>query len=213
MSRYDTEEEQVEAIKSWWKKNGTQVLSLLLVGVIAISGWRYWTNTQYVESANASSLFELLQINMQKGTFGEVSREALKLIQEQPDSPYAAGAALLYAKYSLDKGDTDAALQQFKWVAESAKDAQLKNSAQLSIARVYVDQKAFDEANKSLSILAKANLQGAEKATFDYVSGLVALAQSKNEDAFAAFKNVTINAKAEKNLIGLAQIQLDDLSK
>lgn len=213
MSRYDTEEEQVEAIKSWWKKNGTQVLSLLLVGVIAISGWRYWTNTQYVESANASSLFELLQINMQKGSFGEVSREALKLIQEQPDSPYATGAAMLYAKYSLDKGDTDAALQQFKWVSESAEDAQLRNSAQLSIARIYADQKAFDEANQSLSILAKANLQGAEKASFDYVSGLVALAQSKSEDAFAAFKNVTANAKAEKNLIGLAQIQLDDLSK
>lgn len=27
MSRYETEEDQVEAIKQWWQKNGTQLLS------------------------------------------------------------------------------------------------------------------------------------------------------------------------------------------
>ena len=87
MSRYDTEEEQVEAIKTWWKKNGTQLLTAILVVVLAVSGWRYWTNTQYVNSVNASSINELLQANYQQGSFGEVSREALKLMQEQPESP------------------------------------------------------------------------------------------------------------------------------
>ncbi|HHS99638.1 MAG TPA: tetratricopeptide repeat protein, partial [Thiomicrospira sp.] len=61
MSRYETEEEQIEAFKSWWKKNGTQLLSAILVVVLVFSGWRYWTNTKYVESVNASSTYELLQ--------------------------------------------------------------------------------------------------------------------------------------------------------
>ena len=213
MSRYETEEEQVDAIKSWWKKNGTQLLSLLLVGVIAISGWRYWTNTQHVESVNASTLFEVLQINMQRGTFGEVSREALKLIQEQPESPYSVGAAMLYAKYSLDKGEAEEALGHLSWVAENAKDAQLRNSARLNMARVQADLKQFDAANENLAFLTKANLKGAEKAVFDYVSGLVALAQLKNDDAHLAFKRVVENDLAEQNLLGLAQIQVDDLAK
>ena len=213
MSRYDTEDEQLEAIKAWWKKNGSQLLTVILIGVIAFSGWRYWTNTKWVESTNASSLFEVLQGSMQQGTFGEVSREALKLIQEQPESPYAIGAAMLYAKYSLEKGDVDEAIQHLTWVSEMAEDTQLRNLALLRVARIHVDIKSFEAAEKNLANLALAKLTSAEKANFDYVSGLATLAQGKQDVARKAFEDVVMNADAEKNLMGLAQIQLDDLSK
>ncbi len=212
MSRYETEDEQVEAIKSWWKKNGTQLLTLILVGVIAISGWRYWKNTQYVDSANASSLFEALQVNMQRGSFGEVSREALKLIQEQPDSPYAVGAAMMYAKYSLDKGETEEALSHYTWITENAQDAQLRNIAYINLARIQMDLQQFDKAQKQLDFLTKANLKGAEKSVLDYVSGLLAIAQDNPEEALLSFKRVVENNKTESNLLGLAQVQLDDLT-
>ena len=213
MSRYETEDEQLEAIKAWWKKNGSQLLTVILIGVLAFSGWRYWTNTQWVESTNASSLFEVLQSSMQQEKFGEVSREALKLIQEQPESPYAIGAAMLYAKYSLEKGETEEAIKHLTWVSKTAEDTQLRNLALLRVARIQADKKSFADAEKSLTALSQANLNGAEKANFDYISGLVALAQSKVDVAQQAFQNVVTNADAEKNLMGLAQIQLDDLSK
>ncbi len=213
MSRYETEDEQLEAIKAWWKKNGSQLLTVILIGVLAFSGWRYWTNTQWVESTNASSLFEVLQGSMQQDKFGEVSREALKLIQEQPESPYAIGAAMLYAKYSLEKGEVEEAIKHLTWVSNTAEDTQLRNLALLRVARIQADKKSFADAEQSLTTLAQANLNGAEKANFDYVSGLVALAQSKVDVAQQAFQNVVANADAEKNLMGLAQIQLDDLSK
>ena len=212
MSRYETEDEQVEAIKSWWKKNGTQLLSALLVVVIAISGWRYWTNAQYIDSANASSLFEALQVNMERGTFGEVSREALKLIQEQPDSPYAVGAAMMHAKYSLDKGETEDALAQYSWITENAKDAQLRNTAYISLARIQIDLQNLDAAQAHLDFLTKANLKGAEKSVLDYLFGLMAIAKSDSESAQLAFKRVVENEQTEANLLGLAQIQLDDLA-
>ncbi|VAW49814.1 FIG00449901: hypothetical protein [hydrothermal vent metagenome] len=213
MSRYETEDEQVEAIKSWWKKNGTQLLSALLVIVIAISGWRYWTNSQYIDSANTSSLFEALQVNMQRGTFGEVSREALKLIQQQPDSPYAVGAAMMYAKYSLDKGELEEAIAKLTWITENAKDAQLRNTARLDLARIQIDLQALDLAQAHLDFLMKANLKGAGKSVLDYVSGLMAITQSDFEGAQLAFKRVIENDKTEANLLGLAQIQLDDLAQ
>ncbi|MDA3808198.1 MAG: tetratricopeptide repeat protein [Thiomicrorhabdus sp.] len=213
MSRYDTEDEQLDAIKAWWKKNGSQLLTVILVGVLAFSGWRYWTNTKSVESTNASSLYEVLQVSMQQGNFGEVSREALKLVQEQPESPYAIGAAMLYAKYSLEKGDTDEAIQHLTWVTESAEDPQLRNLALLRVARIHADINDFEGADKNLTTLSQADLNGAEKANFDYISGLVALAEGKEDLALQAFKNVVMNEDAEKNLMGLAHIQLDDLSK
>ncbi len=211
MSRYETEEEQVEAIKSWWKKNGTQLLTVVLIGVLAVAGWRYWMNAQYVDSANASTIFEVLQGNMQQGTFGEVSREALKLIQEQPESPYAVGAAMMYAKYSLDKGELEDALSHYRWIIEHSKDAQLRNIAYINLARIQIDLQQFDMAKVQLEHLDKAHLQGAEKSVLDYVSGLLALAQKEPEAAALAFKRVVDNEKTDSNLLGLAQIQLDDL--
>lgn len=213
MSRYETEDEQLDAIKAWWKKNGSQLLTVILIGVLAFSGWRYWTNSKWVESTNASSLFEVLQSSMQQGKFGEVSREALKLVQEQPESPYAIGAAMLYAKYSLEKGETDEAIQHLTWVSETAEDTQLRNLALLRVARIQADIKSFEAAEKNLTSLSQANLNGAEKANFDYISGLVALAQGSEVVAQQAFQNVVMNVDTEKNLMGLAQIQLDDLSK
>ncbi|WP_019555827.1 YfgM family protein [Thiomicrorhabdus arctica] len=213
MSRYETEDEQLDAIKAWWKKNGSQLLTVILIAVLVFSGWRYWSNAKSVESTNASSLFEVLQGSMQQGTFGEVSREALKLVQEQPESPYAIGAAMLYAKYSLEKGDTDEAIQHLTWVSETAEDTQLRHLALLRVARIQADTNAFAAAEKNLNTLSQANLDRAEKANFDYVSGLVALAQGNEAVAQQAFEQVVTNVDTEKNLLGLAQVQLDDLSK
>ena len=213
MSRYETEEEQIEAFKSWWNKNGTQLLSGVLVVVLALSGWRYWTNTQYVESANASSMYEVLQANLQQGSFGEVSREALKLIQEQPKSPYAAGAALLFATYNYDKGDTQEAIDHLNWVANNTEDSALKVTAHIRLARIYTDSKSFTEAEAQLTQLESMNLSGAARGNLDYATGMVALQQQDSEKAFSAFSAVINNPETEKNLLGLAQIQLDDLAK
>ncbi|WP_321326735.1 YfgM family protein [Thiomicrorhabdus sp.] len=213
MSRYETEEEQIEAFKSWWNKYGTQLLTAILVVVLAFSGWRYWTNTKYVEAANASSMYELLQANMQQGTFGEVTREALKLIQEQPESPYSAGAAMLLATYSYDKGDMDDAIDHLSWVVTNSPDIALKATAHIRLARIFTDQKKFDEAEAQLVELKDLDLKGAAKGDVDYVAGMLALKRNKTDDAHTAFTAVVQNPETEKNLLGLAQIQLDDLAK
>lgn len=211
MSRYETEEEQVEAIKAWWKKNGTSLLTAILVFVVAFSGWRYWNNYNQVQATNASSLFEVMQLNMQQGTFGEVSREALKLMQEQPESPYASAAAMLMAKYSFSKGEFSEAQQHLEWVNEHAQDEMLKHTAMMRLARVLADQKQFAEAQSVMDKLNAQALLPAEKSHYDYISGLMALAQNDVTSASSAFKAVVENAGASKTLQGLAQIQLDDL--
>ena len=213
MSRYETEEEQVEAFKNWWNKNGTQVLSAILVVVVAVAGWRYYTNTQYVNSVNASSMYELLVSHSQQGTFGEVSREALKLMQEQPESPYAAGAALLHASFNLEKGEAEEAKTHLNWVLANSTDQAMKATAMLRLARVMADQQDFAGAQSQLQSLQAMKLNGTQQGSLDYVTGLVALQQSDREAAYSAFEKVVNNPDTEQNLLGLAQIQLDDLAK
>lgn len=213
MSRYETEEEQVEAIKAWWKKNGTQLLSGVLVLVIAVSGWRFWDQYQTTQATNASAVFEVLQLNMQQGTFGEVSREGLKLMQEQPESPYAAGAALLVAKYHFEKGDYAQAQEPLQWVLDHSSDSSLKQVATLRKARIFADQQQLEEAKSTLDTLNRSQLTGASVGIYDYVSGLLALSQGQDVEAFDAFEKVVGNPDASKTLKGIAQLQLDDLPR
>lgn len=213
MSRYETEEEQIDAIKKWWNKNGTQLLSAVLVIVLAVSGWRYWTNTQYVNAANASSMHELLQLNFQQGSFGEVSREALKLMQEQPQSPYAASVALMHATFSYKKGEVNQAIENLNWVLDNAQESHLKVVAQTRLARIFADQDNFTEAQNMIAALNSQKLNATQQGNVDYIAALIALAQGEKTQAFDMFNKVVSNADAEQNLVSLAQIQLDDLAK
>lgn len=211
MSRYETEEEQVDAIKAWWKKNGTSLLTAVLIFVLTFSGWRYWNNYNQVQAINASTTFEIMQLNMQQGTFGEVSREALKLMQDQPSSPYASAAAMLMAKYAFSKGEVVEAQQHLEWVQEHAKDKVLKNTAMMRLARVLADKKQFDQAKIVMDEIRASKLMPTEKGHFDYILGVIALEQGDVTGAREAFKSVIDNLATPQTLQGIAQIQLDDL--
>ena len=54
MELYDTEEQQVEAIKDWWKENGKAVALGAVVGLGGIFGWRYYQDMQ-VSAQDAAS--------------------------------------------------------------------------------------------------------------------------------------------------------------
>lgn len=213
MSRFETEEEQIDAIKTWWKKNGTALLTAVLVVVIAISGWRYWQNTTFVENANASATFEILQSKSVQGQFGDVAREALKLMNELPESPYATAAALLHAKFSMEKGEVEEAKTHLQWAIDHAPSAELKAVSQLRMTRLLIDAKDLDAAQTVLSQIAVGKQSNAMLADVDYIKALIALSQNKIDEARAAFQAVLDNEHTDDNLRGLTEIQLADLAK
>lgn len=210
--KYETEEEQVEAIKNWWKQNGTQLLLGILVIVLVYTGWQYWQNKKYAESVYASSVFEAMQVRAEQGKLGDVAREGLKLMEQQPDSPYSTGVALLLAKFYSQKGEKDRVIENYQWAVKHAADASLKTVAQLRFARYYVDQKQFDKAQAQMDAIQVASLVPAEKANYDYVSGTLALFQGKTAEAKKLFTSVVENKEADDNIKAVAQLQLDDLT-
>ena len=42
MENYDSEQEQVEDIKKWWKENGRSVIAGLVIGLGGMVGWKSW---------------------------------------------------------------------------------------------------------------------------------------------------------------------------
>lgn len=213
MSRYETDDDQLEAIKQWWRENGKQLVLAVLVAVAAAAGWNYYQQMQYNQAVHASRTFELLQLKAQQGQFQDVAREAERLKTEYPDSPYASGAALLLATYFYEKKhDVKSALAQLDWTIVHAPEKALKTVARLRAARVLANQREFDKAQTYLKQVNPAKLPEAGQALYAYVEGELALFKGDESAARSAFEKVLAHKDVEADLKQLAQLQLDDLT-
>jgi predicted negative regulator of RcsB-dependent stress response len=57
---YETEEEQLDAVKRWWKENGQSTIIGLVLGVAVILGWNYWQSHKKAQSEQASAIYSQL---------------------------------------------------------------------------------------------------------------------------------------------------------
>ena len=57
MDVYTTEEEQVQAIKQWWKENAVSLIAGIVIGLAVLGGYRFWTETKQNQAQQASVLY------------------------------------------------------------------------------------------------------------------------------------------------------------
>jgi len=147
INEYETEEQQVEALKKWWKENGTSLIVGLFVGVSALFGWRYYVQQNSVHAVHASDIYmQVMQSAVTKNVDDRIIDFQNQLINEYADTPYAALSALALAKVEYEKGNTDDAVTQLELAIKHANDDVIKQIASLRLASVYLEQKKYDEA-------------------------------------------------------------------
>lgn len=153
MNEYETEEQQVEALKKWWKENGTSLLVGLLVGVSGLFGWRYYVDQTHYHAVQASDLYmQVLQstaINMVDDKTIDINNT---LINEFSDTPYAALSSLALAKSEYEKDNVDVAIAQLELAVKHASDDVIKQIANLRLVKVYIEQEKYDQALTLLSL-------------------------------------------------------------
>ncbi|MFV9614680.1 MAG: YfgM family protein [Gammaproteobacteria bacterium] len=152
MSEYETEEQQVEALKKWWKENGTSLIVGLFVGVSALFGWRYYVEQNNIHALQASDLY--MQV-MQSAALQRVDDKTIdinnKLINEYSDTPYAALSSLALAKVEYEKDNVDVAVAQLELAIKHASDDQIKQISSLRLVQLYIEQKQYNEAEVLLN--------------------------------------------------------------
>ena len=57
MNEYETEEQQLEALKKWWKENATSLILGLAIGVSGLFGWRYYLDQNHMHAVMASDMY------------------------------------------------------------------------------------------------------------------------------------------------------------
>lgn len=146
MSVYQTEEEQLQAIKKWWHRYSTPILFLFSVCLLAVSGVRYWNWYQEKQLTQASLQFERLIAAYSDNDEKQIMAFSNSIINGYNKSVYADVAHLIMAKLHATKGEPVEAMQQLDDVVKHSQVNSFKQIAKIRLARLALSQKQFDSA-------------------------------------------------------------------
>jgi len=205
---YDHEEqEQLATLKAWWNQFGNIITWLLIIGLAAYAGWTGWNYYQRSQTAQAGQLYEELQKAVAAKDNGKIQRATTDMTAKFGGTPYAQMAALAAAKAAFDANDLKTAKAQLQWVVDNGKSDEYKAIAKIRLAGILLDEKAYDEGLKLLAGEFPAQFAGLAADR----KGDILVAQSKIEDARAAYKTALDKTDEKNPARQLIQLKLDAL--
>lgn len=203
---YDTEEEQLEALKRWWKENGQSAMVGLVAGIAIILGWNYWHDHQQEQSNQASVLYDQLL----KAVSADQNDAADKLadrIQEQfSNTEYAAYSGLLQAKVKVAKNDMAGAKSVLeKLVAHSNEET--SNLAKIRLVRLMMANGDFEKALQLVNDVDPAKISEFA-GNYDELVGDLYVALDRLDQARSSYQKAMENGYKSP----LLQLKIDDLT-
>ena len=208
MAVYDLEEqEKISALKAWWDQYGnivSAIVTALCVTIIAVQGWRWYTRAQ---AEKAAVLYTAISQAAQSSANDKAKDAGAQLLDKYPSSAYAPRGALLLAKIAIDAGDRAQAKTHLQWVVDHASEDELKQIARIRIAYVLLDEKAYDEALRTLDAKHDEQLDG----MYADVKGDILSAAGKPSEARAAYQEALTKLDPKGQQRTLVQLKLDSL--
>jgi predicted negative regulator of RcsB-dependent stress response len=180
---YDSEREQLDAIKRWWKENGQAVVIGVVLGLGGILGWRSWQSYQENQAARASAEYEQLVASLNAGARERATQEAKQILAEYADTTYGSLTSLLLARVYAEQQKWAEAAGELRRVMDNGKPQPLRQVARLRLARVLTQQGQLEDA---LSVLAPSP-DAAFAAAYHETRGDVLLAKGDLDGARGAY--------------------------
>ena len=207
MDNYETEEQQVEAIKKWWSENYKMVIAVTILGLGGIVGVQQWKQHKMTEAQTASVEYDHILKAVTDNQGSAISQQVNTMQAEFSKYPYAALSTLLEAKTMVDTGKLLDAEKKYQWVIDNGQSQSLQHIARINLATVMSAQGKNEKALEVLNVE-----QGNFKASYLETKGdiLVALnrineAKSAYDQALQAYAAIGANAqilKVKRNDLG-----------
>ncbi len=208
MEIYNTEEQQVEAIKRFFREHGLSMAAGIVLGLGGLYGFRFYQAKQ-LEAQEAQSAAYAVLVDKAAAEGADKKAwltDAQKFIVDHKDSNYSHLAALLAAKEAVVLKDYATAEQQLSTVATSSKVPEVVAVAQLRLARVQAEQAKYKEALATLN----ATMPAAFAAQQNELKGDVLLRSGDEVAALAAYKAAQAGSEVGKN--PLLDVKLNELA-
>lgn len=178
------EQEQVDALKAFWKQYGALLTWALVIALGSYAAWNGWKAYERDRATKAGALFEELDKSLQAADLERAARVQTDLRERYPGTAWAAQGALTLSRAQFDGGKPDEALASLQWVMAHAESVELRALARLRAAGLHLDAGRHEEA---LKMLEPAELKGFEALAADR-RGDVFQAQGKAAQAVEAYR-------------------------
>ena len=209
MAAFDLQEqEQIEAIRSFWHSWGRWLalaLTFVCLGYLGFQGWQMYQRKQ---AAAAGEYYAQIESHLERGQQDKLAPLFQSLKQEYASTAYANRAALIEARLAFEAGQFAPARASLEWVIEHTKEEAIRDLARWRLAAVLLDEKQFDRA---LAELTKPHTDGFAGSFLD-LKGDVLVAKGDIAAARSAYRAAL--QKLEKSASpsrSLTEIKLDAL--
>jgi len=203
---HQTEEQQVEAIKSFWSNNGNAIIAGLAIGFAGFIGLNYYNDHKLQQELNTSEAYQtMIEAASEDTAAFEVAGKAF--IAENPTSSYAMLTAIALAKEAAVKEDWAQAETYLSTAIEKSVDDGIKAVATVRLARVQLQLEKYEQALATLTPALPASFN----AGVEEVKGDIYLKQGKTELARNAYQAAIDDASDGTN--PALQMKLDDLAQ
>jgi len=215
---YQTEEQQIEQLKDWWKENGTSLLVGAALGLSGFFGWKFWNEKQVIEQESASNLYVSMTEYIGKEDASKLIENANLVKAKHPDSSYAILASFHLVKVAVEEKKYDEAAAELKWIIDNHKGNELTDIAKIRLARILIAQQ---KAEQALALLTFSDDSGYFELA-NLVKGDAFSALNKKQEALEAYQlaaNVgkttanhsTLNIKIDE--LKLSELELTEVAK
>ncbi|MEJ2360274.1 MAG: tetratricopeptide repeat protein [Gammaproteobacteria bacterium] len=208
MSEHMTEEEQVEALKKWWRDNGTAIIIGIVVGLAVVIGVRYWFSYKETRALHASDAYNNFTAAIAKKDKALSQKLAAEMLDKYKGTSYAALTAMWLAKQDVTANKLPEAAKHLRWAVDHPGYKTISLIARDRLARVLVAENKLDEALKVLDAVKDQTFE----PRFAMVKGDILSKQGKTVQAREAYQLALTDptlAGKERNLV---QMKMDNLS-
>ena len=210
MDIYQTEDEQVEALKKWWEENGKSAIFGVVLGLMAIFGWREWKDYEAQQAASASQLYQEMIIATRDQKADKAGEKAKEIVAEYESTAYEVFAKLGLAKNAVANGELDKARENLQWALDNTRQDSLRHVITLRIADVLIAQNKLSEAN---TLLGNNTNRGEFSASYLQMEGDVQRLEGNVDAAVEAYQKAVSIAQESGLDTSILDMKLDDLGR
>lgn len=206
MEIYQTEEQQVDALKRYWKENGNAIIAGLVIGFAGFIGFNLYKDHVMEQEIAASDAYQAVIENVGKDE-QVFTQQGEKFIADNAESAYASLTALSLAKEAAGHKDWAKVESYLTTAIEKSTSSGIKGIATVRLAKVQIQLAKYDQALATLA----AQLPESFKAAVEETKGDALLKQGKSELARNAYQAaIAVGGQSANPAL---QMKLDDLAE
>lgn len=207
MSEHYADQDQVEALKAWWKEYGTAIIIGIVSGALLIGGYRYWDYYKTTKNEEASAIYEKILDDVSSGRLSLAEESTKKLISDFTISPYPAISSLLLAKKYVDIKNYNKTKEYLQKTIDVANDQAIIHVARLRMARIIFFQEG--KAQEAMSLLENVEPNGFS-SQYDELKGDILMSSGNTAEAINSYGQALASNNSSGEYRTVLQMKLDD---